>query len=669
MRPSLEHEDLREQLFDREARVASAIHHPNVVELFEFGQELEHKYLAMEYVRGRDLSHLVRAVAESPVAPVPPDIGLTIIMKAAAGLGHAHRLVDPSTGLPLAIVHRDISPGNVMVGYDGQVKVLDFGVARMNESNGMQTQSGTLRGKFAYMSPEQTVGSGVDARSDVFSLGTVLYELLTGSNPFRARTPLATLERVQRVRPVPPSRSNRNIAREVDEILARCLAKDPKRRFVDAGELYEALATLLSRIGAAPDEAIADLMRARFTWERQEEDKELEEEEEGALLIEVVDFAIGSEDRALDAPNVAVSEEEIAEPSVIASRPAQQEEAAKEEDAFGVFDSADEVRTVAQPSPFSTPFSAASATGNASWPESPALTPTPVPALPPIESAMAGEPSKSTNPRGKFEVVRGEVGRTTGNMPPQDRGSTVAWTSPLLEQGAGEDTDGLLRALADTSGANKTARPKAAGRSFPIQAFAIAAALIAVALGAMGWWMATEKETVSAKSPKKIAPVSIAVEPPSVSLTTAASPPPVIEAGPLPAGEIAADDEAEEEEEDDEPPPRLRPSARATPSPSSSPKEPKETREPREPREKRRPVLSGKRAAPTGFLNVGAKPWAEIEIDGKKWPYQTPQAGIELAVGKHTIKLTNRDLGISKTQVVHIKSGAYKTVSVDMRAD
>ena len=351
MRPSLEHEELREQLFQREARIAALIHHPHVVELLEFGEEQGHKFLAMEYVRGRDLSHLIHPRGEGTGEALAPELGLTIVLHAAAGLGHAHRLVDPSTGAHLAIVHRDISPGNVMVGYDGTVKVLDFGVARINETHGMRTQTGTLRGKFAYMSPEQTLGSGVDARSDVFSLGTVLYELLTGSNPFRARNAMTTIERVQRVRPVPPSRSNRAIPREVDELLARCLAKDPKRRFADATELCEALDRLLGARGRASEADIAGLMRGRFAWEQGEEEKELAEEAESAALIEVVDFAVGGEDRGLDAPNVAVSQEDVAEPAALGAAAREPVEAAAEEDVYGVFDSAEDERTVAQPSP------------------------------------------------------------------------------------------------------------------------------------------------------------------------------------------------------------------------------------------------------------------------------------------------------------------------------
>src|SRR5262249_35912976 len=128
MRPALGHEELREQLFKREARIAAMITHPNVIPLFEFGLEMERHYISMEYVRGRDLSHLLKSEKRGG-DQLPFELGLYIGFQAASGLGHAHRLRD-ERGDTLGIVHRDISPGNVMVGYDGQVKVLDFGVAR-----------------------------------------------------------------------------------------------------------------------------------------------------------------------------------------------------------------------------------------------------------------------------------------------------------------------------------------------------------------------------------------------------------------------------------------------------------------------------------------------------------------------------------------------------------
>ncbi|MCB9653769.1 MAG: serine/threonine protein kinase [Deltaproteobacteria bacterium] len=310
MRTSLEHEALRSRLFDREARIASLIDHPNVVPVYEYGHELGRAYLAMEYVLGRDLSHLLRDQQDEP-APLPVDLALYIGFCAASGLGHAHRLADEA-GRPLGIVHRDVSPGNIMIGYEGAVKVLDFGVARMNETHGARTQTGTLRGKFAYMSPEQTRGEQLDARSDVFSLGTVLYELLTGHNCFRAANPIATLDQVQNLRPLPPSQVDSHISKDVDRLLARCLAKEHGKRFADCEALKVALSDYLGDFVHAGRKRLVEHFSSRFEWSRHEEHAELDREAEEAALLEVVDFVQGGSDAALDAARVIVPEEEEA---------------------------------------------------------------------------------------------------------------------------------------------------------------------------------------------------------------------------------------------------------------------------------------------------------------------------------------------------------------------
>jgi hypothetical protein len=186
---------------------------------------------------------------------------------------------------------------------------------------------------------------------------------------------------------------------------------------------------------------------------------------------------------------------------------------------------------------------------------------------------------------------------------------------------------------------------------------AVAAAALAVILGAVGWWISSEKKESVAQSPKKIAPVSITVEPSATpeALTAVSAPPrPDPAEVPLPDGELTDGDVVDPPEEEEE---ELEPEA--------APSRPRGERAERIRDRARR--ASAKKPAATGFLNVGAKPWAEIEIDGKKWPYQTPQAGIELAVGKHVVRLSNRETGVSKTAVVHIKAGAYRTVSLDLR--
>jgi hypothetical protein len=309
MRPTgAEGDAVREQLFRRETRIARHLSHPNVVALLDAGTAEQRVFLAMEYVRGRDLSYVGRT-GDDP--PLPVELALYVAREAARGLGYAHRRRD-ERGELLEIVHRDVSPGNIMLAYDGAVKVLDFGVARIRERGGVHTATGTIRGKFAFMSPEQTRGEAVDPRSDVFSLGTVLYELLTRSNPFRARTPLETIERVQGVRPAPPSRLRGELHADVDDLLARCLAKEPERRFEDAHVLADAIDAILGDAGDALRERLSVELDRRFAAAQEAERRELADEEEALALIEVVDFAVGAAADGLDAPSLAVRDDDEA---------------------------------------------------------------------------------------------------------------------------------------------------------------------------------------------------------------------------------------------------------------------------------------------------------------------------------------------------------------------
>jgi serine/threonine protein kinase len=695
MRPSLEHEELREQLFKREAKIASAIAHPNVIPLFEFGRELDRYYIAMEYLRGRDLSHLIRGEDPSRGEPMPIELGLYVGLKAAAGLGYAHRLVDPLTNEDLKIVHRDISPGNVMIGYDGSVKVLDFGVARMSESQGLRTQTGTLRGKFAYMSPEQTVGAQIDARSDVFSLGTLLYELLTGANPFRARTPIATLERVQRVRPVPPSRANRKIEREIDELLARCLAKDPRRRFKDARELHDTLGDYLERRGLLEQERLVRFMAERFAWEKQEEEKELKEEEEEVALIEVVDFAMSGDDKGLDAKHVAVSLEEEAEKSAVQA-PAHlsgefsSSQAADEEEAFGVFDLESKDETLAHPSrmvraisrsespreelaPLTEPDPGPDFAGD----EAPPTTQPGEPLFVDGEEATVAQPplsSRQASPQARAVEASSLLAPAAATLPTSE-------SDPMLDLLRGRSSSVVIDRAQPARSAPRWSKMTIVTVAVSVASLCFLAVIFTILLSEESAVPLTLQPQGQAATPTKIAPIEIRLDGPKESKRDR---------------ERDRDREARAEVRKERPPeppapPPKKPDPAAEPSPreltapagpqerhraapepkrQDPPPQPQQEDDDKDPKRDRSGAKKAiKKTGPTGLLNVGARPWAEIEIDGKAWPYQTPQAGIELSVGRHTVKLHNRETGVTKTQVVHIKAGAATTVNKDMSKD
>src|SRR4051812_12341077 len=225
-------------MFLDEARLAASLNHQNVAQVFEVGEDGGIHYLAMEYVHGQDLRALL-AKAGSQGTRVPLELALTTVTGAAAGVNHAHERRGPD-GVPLGIVHRDVSPSNIMVGYDGAVKLLDFGIAKATLRS-VQTQRGIIKGKFAYMAPEQCRGRDVDRRSDVFSLGIILYEVTTQHRCFRADSDFDTMHRIVTGDVVRPTRLVQGYPQALEAIVMKALAVDAQQRYQSAGALLEAV--------------------------------------------------------------------------------------------------------------------------------------------------------------------------------------------------------------------------------------------------------------------------------------------------------------------------------------------------------------------------------------------------------------------------------------------
>jgi serine/threonine-protein kinase len=247
------HEHLTRQqqfidMFLDEARIAALIHHPNVATIFDLGQLEGTYFIAMEYVHGQNLTDLLRTSVRLRI-PLPWPYAVRIVANAAAGLHAAHELRSPD-GTHLNVVHRDVSPQNILVSYDGHVKVVDFGVAFAAEKLA-HTVSGTLKGKAAYMSPEQTGGIRLDRRSDIFSLGTVLWESICMKRLFREENEAATLLRVREADVTRPSVHRPDIPPELERIVLKTLAKDRDDRHATADELAEELEELLVAQGEA----------------------------------------------------------------------------------------------------------------------------------------------------------------------------------------------------------------------------------------------------------------------------------------------------------------------------------------------------------------------------------------------------------------------------------
>ncbi|HEY1555469.1 MAG TPA: serine/threonine-protein kinase [Kofleriaceae bacterium] len=249
-------------LFLDEARLLAMLHHEHLAGVHQVDVAGGVHYLAMEYVHGADLREILAIAGKLDLA-IPYAAAVSIIAAAANGLDHAHRRCD-ADGKPLHLVHRDVSLSNIMVGHDGTVKVVDFGIATATISS-HATNPGIVRGKASYMSPEQCLGDPVDLRTDVFALGVVLYELTTGQRCFHGNTDFERMLAVVQGTYVRPCDANPLFPRELAAVIERALALDPVERFPSAAALIDALEQAAAALGWALGSApIVATMRALY---------------------------------------------------------------------------------------------------------------------------------------------------------------------------------------------------------------------------------------------------------------------------------------------------------------------------------------------------------------------------------------------------------------------
>jgi serine/threonine-protein kinase len=225
-------------MFLDEARLAAQLQHPNIAQVFDTGKLGESFFFSMEYVHGETVRELMNR-AHQRGEPIPIGCTLTIAASAAAGLHHAHERLGLD-GKPLNIVHRDVSPSNLMVSYEGNIKVVDFGVAKAAKRS-VETERGTVKGKIGYLSPEQCRGRAADRRSDLFSLGVVIWELLVGDRLYKRDNDYASMEAIVLEPPVAPSSRRPEVPPALDAIVVKLLAKAPGDRYQTADELYDEL--------------------------------------------------------------------------------------------------------------------------------------------------------------------------------------------------------------------------------------------------------------------------------------------------------------------------------------------------------------------------------------------------------------------------------------------
>jgi serine/threonine protein kinase len=240
--PSLIEDDEFVRMFIDEARIAVQLNHANIVQIYELGKHGDHYYIAMEYLPSRDLRAILDKMRSAgQLMPIPQ--AAYVCSKVCEGLDYAHRKRDPA-GTPMNIIHRDVSPQNILISYEGECKVIDFGIAKA-ANRASKTQAGVLKGKFAYMSPEQVRGLPIDRRSDIFAVGILLYEMLTGERLFIGESDFSTLERVRNAEVVPPTTFNKKITPELEQIVLKTLAREVEDRYQWASDLAEDLQRFL----------------------------------------------------------------------------------------------------------------------------------------------------------------------------------------------------------------------------------------------------------------------------------------------------------------------------------------------------------------------------------------------------------------------------------------
>ncbi|PCC66545.1 Serine/threonine protein kinase [Nannocystis exedens] len=236
--PHIAEDDEFITMFKDEAKIAGQLQHGNIAQIYNLGQQGDSFYIALEYVAGKDLRNIFTRCQQQG-KPMPLAQACFVVMKVCEGLDYAHNKRDKH-GRHLNIVHRDVSPPNILVSYEGEVKLIDFGVAKA-AGRVSRTQAGILKGKFGYMSPEQVRGMPLDRRSDVFSLGVVLYEVLVGNRLFQGETDFATLEMVRTVDVPAPSSKNPEIPKDLENIIMKALSGEPETRYQTAMELHDDL--------------------------------------------------------------------------------------------------------------------------------------------------------------------------------------------------------------------------------------------------------------------------------------------------------------------------------------------------------------------------------------------------------------------------------------------
>ena len=247
-------------MFIREARLAALLQHPNIVQIFDFGKIANTYFIAMEYIDGLNLGEIMAHLQTG----LPVKMAVHLTMQASLGLHYSHARKDDETGDPLGIVHRDISPQNILISRQGEVKISDFGISKANTEPSL-TQAGVIKGKLAYLSPEQALGQVVDQQADIYALGLVLYEILSGTRLYNFDSDIEAIRSIPELDIRPLKQVREDVPDALNAIVMKCLEKDKARRYLDARALYDDLNEMKNNLQMTYDSSdLSNFMRTTF---------------------------------------------------------------------------------------------------------------------------------------------------------------------------------------------------------------------------------------------------------------------------------------------------------------------------------------------------------------------------------------------------------------------
>jgi serine/threonine protein kinase len=646
------------EMFLNEARVASQLDHPNIVSIFDLGESNGSYFIAMEFIDGPTLRAVALRAAELnellPAAEV-----LRIVSQAAGGLHYAHELPGPD-GRPLGLVHRDVSPDNLLVHRNGTVKIVDFGIAKAAGSTG-NTATGTLKGKVAYMAPEQLRGEPTDRRADVFSLGVVLYELLAGHRPWDAPTEVALIARILNEEPQPLQAVREDATPALWTIVERALAKDPGQRHQTCQELQADLEQYLVSLGqSATSSRLADFVRAYSPPPALMQEGPAAEAELRALQEQAFDAVSSPSMPAVPSRRAGLLQADFAGETRMAPPSAARNRRPRRTQGRSGLGGA-----VA----FVVLLAAVAGLGWAAWQQKlpapaqvlaalrarvaelrPAAAP-PAVAEQPVESASPAQPAPPLGVAPPGVTPPAPPQQATAQQATQPVPGSSPFPAPLAAetQPASPAIDAGSAPQPAVAGAAPTPEPPAAGVAPTPEASAAAASA------------ATQPPPDAGSSGSPVQPAAVPPAAMPVEKSVAATQAP--ESAPAGAARPSAEPAAHAAAAADKPaPPRKRRRSRevdrlaalAQVTPSSKNEAPAEAaappRKPASAPAAQVPAISAK-----GELVLFVRPWAKVEVDGKPVGETPLTDALELAVGDHEVRLINSELGKDVTRTVHIR--------------